>query len=163
MIDWLVPLAGATAIVFAALMLLQNSLYAAAVCFLTVILQVALLLYASGARLLASLLVLVYAGAVAVLIVVSIQAAASSRRPGANWSRLSAPRPLLLASFLLVCGEAALLLLHGQAQAPSVVSSAVDFAVGQSLFGPYAAVTEGAALLMFLAALAVIGIQEPGG
>ena len=44
------PFAGAAAIFFAALMLAQRSLYSAAICFLAVVLQVSVLLYASGAR-----------------------------------------------------------------------------------------------------------------
>ena len=164
MIPWIVPFAGAAAVAFAALMLAQRSLYAAAMCFLAVILNAAVLLYVRGAKLLALLLLLVYAGAVAVLIVISIQACAD-RMPDAGrgfWSRLSLPRPLLLAGLLLPVLDAALLLAGGGAPRPPAPAPAGDLGLGPALFGPYVAAAEAAAFLMLFADLAVIDPGETG-
>jgi NADH:ubiquinone oxidoreductase subunit 6 (subunit J) len=164
MTHWLVPFAGAAAVAFAALMLAQRSLYAAAICFLAVVLQVSVLLYASGARLLALLLLLIYAGAVAVLIVVSIQAGGGDQRGAAfrsRWNRLGLPWPLLGAGLLLPALDAALLAARAVAAPKS--GTAGDLALGPALFGPYAAAAEAVALLMLFAALAVINGPEEKG
>jgi len=164
MIHWLVPFAGAAAVAFAALMLAQRSLYAAAICFLAVVLQVAVLLYASGARLLALLLLLIYAGAVAVLIVVSIQASGGDQRtaaPRSRWNRLGLPWPLLWVGLLLPVFDAALL--AARAVGTPTSGTASDLALGPALFGPYAAGAEAVALLMLFAALAVIKSPEEKG
>ena len=165
MIFWIVAFAGASAVVFATLMLAQRSLFSAAVCFLAVVLQSGVLLYASGARLLALLLVLIYAGAVAVLIVVAIQTAGGpGREPqGSRWSRLGLPWPLAAAGLLLPMLDGVLLLARaGVARVPSG-ASAGDLALGPALFGPYAAAAEAVALLMLFAALAVVDAPESGG
>jgi NADH:ubiquinone oxidoreductase subunit 6 (subunit J) len=161
MTHWLVLFAGAAAVAFAALMLAQRSLYAAAICFLAVVLQVSVLLYASGARLLAMLLVLIYAGAVAVLIVVSIQASGGDRAADAlhsRWNRLGIPWPLAAAGLLLPAFDA--ILLAARAVAAPDAGAAGDLALGSALFGPYAAAAEAVALLMLFAALAVIERPE---
>jgi NADH:ubiquinone oxidoreductase subunit 6 (subunit J) len=156
MTHWLVPFAGAAAVAFAALMLVQRSLYACAICFLAAVLQVSVLLYASGARLLALLLLLIYAGAVAVLIVVSIQASGDQREADSRsrWNRLGLPWPLLAAGLLLPVLDAALLAARAAGSPPS--GSAGDLVLGPALFGPYAAAAEAVALLMLFAALALI-------
>ncbi|MDD5629747.1 MAG: NADH-quinone oxidoreductase subunit J [Elusimicrobia bacterium] len=164
MTQWLVPFAGAAAVACAALMLAQRSLYAAAMCFLAAVLQVAVLLYASGARLLAMLLLLIYAGAVAVLIVVSIQASGGDRRaraPGGRWSRPGLPWPVLVAGLLLPVLDAGLLA-AGAAGAPAG-GTAGDLALGQALFGPYAVAAEAVALLLLFAGLAVVQSPEEKG
>jgi len=162
MAHWIVPIAGAAAVAFAALMLAQRSLYAAAICFLGVILQAAVILHACGGRLLAFLLVLIYAGAVAVLIVVSIHAADSAGpgRTGSAWSPPSLPRPLLLVGFLLPLAEAAVLLAGGVGGQAASARPGHDLGLGHALFGPYALAAEAAALLLLFAALAVIGAEE---
>jgi len=164
MASWIVPFAGAAAVAFAALMLLQRSLYAAAVCFLAVILQVAVLLYGSGARLLAFLLVLIYAGAVAVLIVVVIHAAGpggGARDPGEGaWSRLNLPWPMAAAGFLLPLAETIILLARVGTQAPLAPVAAGDLVLGPALFGPYALAAEAVALLMLFASLAVLHAED---
>ena len=161
----IVAFAGASAVVLATLMLAQRSLYACAVCFLAVVLQSAVLLYASGARLLAMLLLLIYAGAVAVLIVVSIQACGGpgAAAPTSRWSRLGLPWPLAAAGLLLpVCDGALLLVRAGAARLPAP-GPASDLVLGPALFGPYAAAVEAVALLMLFAALAVIASPEEKG
>ncbi|HAM36279.1 MAG TPA: hypothetical protein DEB40_09445 [Elusimicrobia bacterium] len=157
MSHWVVPLAGAAAIVFAALMIFQRSLYAAAVCLLAVLLQAAVLFYACGARLLAFLLILIYAGAVAVLIVVAISVA-SVRPAQSRWSRMGLRWPLITAGFLLPALEAGLLMAR---RSPPVPAAADDLLVGRFLFGPYAAATEAVGLLMLFAALAVVCVGPP--
>ncbi len=146
--------AGALAVLFAVLMIAQRSLYTAAICLLVALFQVAALFFLSGAPLLAFLQVMIYAGAVMVLIVVMVMAAPA--REGSFWSRLQAPRPLLWAGLLLPFAEVAL----GLARAGSVPGGAgalgLQGAVGPFLFGPYAAATEAVTLLMFLAGLALI-------
>lgn len=145
-------MAALAAAVFAALMIFQRTLYGAAICFLAVILQAAALLFGCGAKLLALLLVLIYAGAMAVLIVVSIQTA---QRPGTPiWSRSGLPRSLVLAGFLIPLAEAAALLLG--LGAPQSAAGAGDLMLGRMLFGPYAIASEAVALLILFAALAVI-------
>jgi NADH:ubiquinone oxidoreductase subunit 6 (subunit J) len=165
---WLVPFAGAAAVAFAALMLTQRSLYAAAICFLAVVLQASVLLYASGARLLALLLLLIYAGAVAVLIVVAIQVGGGDPRgaaPRSRWNRLGLPWPVLGAGLLLPVFAAALLAARAVGSPGSGrpdCLTAGDSALGLALFGPYAAAAEAVALLMLFAALAVINSPEEG-
>ncbi|MCX5794524.1 MAG: NADH-quinone oxidoreductase subunit J [Elusimicrobia bacterium] len=164
MSHWLVPFAGAAAVACAALMLAQRSLYAAAICFLAVVLQAGVLLYASGARLLAMLLLLIYAGAVAVLIVVSIQASGGDRQADSlrsPWSRLGLPWPLLGAGLLLPVLD--LVLLGARAVGAPDSGTAGDLVLGQALFGPYAVAAEAVALLMLFAALAVIKSPEEKG
>jgi len=161
----IVAFAGASAVGFAVLMLAQRSLYCAAICFLAVVLQASVLLYASGARLLALLLLLIYAGAVAVLIVVSIQACGAQEGPaqGSRWSRPGLPWPLAAAGLLLPVLDGGLLLVRaGVARLPAP-GPANDLVLGPALFGPYAAAAEAVALLMLFAALAVIGSPEEKG
>jgi NADH:ubiquinone oxidoreductase subunit 6 (subunit J) len=165
MIFWITAFAGVSAVVFATLMLAQRSLFSAAVCFLAVVLQSAVLLYASGARLLALLLVLIYAGAVAVLIVVAVQTAGGPGQipQGSRWNRLGLPWPLAAAGLLLPVIDGALLLLRaGAARGPAAAAAARagDLSLGPALFGPYAAAAEAAALLLLFAALAVIDSPE---
>ncbi|MBI5241721.1 MAG: NADH-quinone oxidoreductase subunit J [Elusimicrobia bacterium] len=157
----IVAFAGASAVVFATLMLAQRSLYSSAVCFLAVVLQAGVLLYASGARLLAVLLLLIYAGAVAALIVVAIQVAGGAAEVrGSRWSRLGLPWPLAAVGLLLpVCDGAILLLRAGAVRMPAA-PPAGDLALGPALFGPYAAAAEAVALLMLFAALAVVRSPE---
>jgi NADH:ubiquinone oxidoreductase subunit 6 (subunit J) len=165
MIFWITAFAGASAVVFATLMLAQRSLFSAAVCFLAVVLQGAVLLYASGARLLALLLVLIYAGAVAVLIVVAVQTAGGPGQApqGSRWSRLGLPWPIAAAGLLLPVIDGALLLIRAGAVRLPAAAPAGDLGLGPALFGPYAAACEAVALLLLFSALAVIGNPEERG
>ncbi len=160
MMHWAVPLAGALAVIFTALMVFQRSLYKGAVCLLVVLLQAAVIFYFSGAPLLAFLQVMIYAGAVMVLIVVAVMAAPFSPAEP-SWNRLSLPWPLAAAGLLLPVVEAVWLSYkNGAAAAPSAAVAPGAQAIGAILFGPYAAATEAVTLLMLLSALAVVGKRE---
>ncbi len=148
-------LAGLGAAFFAGLMVLQRSLYVAAVCLLAVLLQVAVLFFLSGAPLLAFLQVMIYAGAVMVLIVVAIMAAGSSA--GERWSRLALPWPVAAAGFLLPFLEIALIVARGGPPSGGLGRTlAVESQVGQVLFESHAVATEAVGLLLFLAGLSLV-------
>ena len=153
---WALSLAGGFAVVFAALMAMQRSLYLAAVCLLVVLLQTAALFFISGAPLLAFLQIMIYAGAVMVMIVVTIMAApaAAPRRTAGIW----ATRP---SAFIVLAGlGAALAAVIAGAHLPEGTSGAavpMQSALGSILFGPYAVATEAVTLLMLLASLALVG------
>lgn len=162
----LMLVAGVSAVGLAALMAFQRSLYAAAVCFLAVLLQTAVLFYGSGARLLAALLVLLYAGAVAVLIVVSIQSSDRAFPEGRRtevFARLSVPRPLVWLGLLLVLAETALLLARGGALGAGAGGPAGDLLLGPALFGPYAPAVEAVGFLILVASLALVGLDDGEG
>lgn len=161
MMHWAVPLAGALAVIFTALMVFQRSLYKGAICLLVVLLQAAVIFYFSGAPLLAFLQVMIYAGAVMVLIVVAVMAAPFSPAEP-SWNRLSLPWPLAVAGLLLPVIEAGWLFYKSGGDYSPVlpVSAPSSQALGAILFGPYAAATEAVTLLMLLSALAVVGKRE---
>lgn len=149
---WALDAVGAAAVLFAGLMLAQRSLYTAAVCLLAVLLQTAALFYLSGAPLLAFLQIMIYAGGVMVLIVVTIMASPEKmpKLTPPGW----AGKPLAVAA---LCVPAVLLgLLLSRAAAPATTAGSAR-ALGPILFGPYAVATEAVTLLMFLAALALVG------
>lgn len=152
-------LAGGIALVFAALMTVQRSLYASALCLLAVLLQTAVLFYLSGSPLLAFLQVMIYAGAVMVLVVVAIMATPSALDK--LWSRLSVPWPAAILGLVLLLAELAALL--GRSGAAAQVPAQPVQALGSILFGPYAVATEAVTVLMLLSALAVVGRRGPGG
>lgn len=154
MMPWPMAAVGALAVLFAALMLAQRSLYTSAICLLVVLFQAAALFYLSGAPLLAFLQIMIYAGAVMVLIVVMVMAAPGPE--GSFWSRLQLPRWAGWLGLLIPLAEVALALSRGEQAAGAPGALALQEAVGPFLFGPYAAATEGVTLLMFLAALALI-------
>jgi NADH-quinone oxidoreductase subunit J len=145
-------------------MLLQRSLYAAAVCLLVVLLQSAAFFFFAGAPLLAFLQIMIYAGAVMVLIVVTIMAApvpAESR-----FARLSAPWPLAAAGLVLPVAVVAAVLLRQPLPAGAAGAALpAQAAIGPVLFGPYAVATEAVTLLMLLSSLALVGRsrREPEG
>jgi NADH-quinone oxidoreductase subunit J len=154
-------LAGAAAVGFAALMVFQRSLYAAAICLLAVILQSSVLFFLVGSPLLAFLQVMVYAGAVMVLVVVTIMAAPEPMR--ARWSGLSIPKWLAAAGLLLPVVEVVVMLAQG-ATAPITAGIAGTVAhqeqMGAVLFGPYAIATESVGILLFVAALALVDARS---
>ena len=149
--------AGAVAVFFAGVMLLHRSLYVSAVSLLVVLLQTAVFFVLCGSPLLGLLQVMIYAGAVMVLVVVTIMAAGAE---GGRFAEFSFPRPL--AWLGLLCGfvEIALVLSHGTAPAAVVVDPALQAKLGSVLFKPYALATEAVTLLMFLAALAIAPEKE---
>jgi NADH:ubiquinone oxidoreductase subunit 6 (subunit J) len=138
------------------MMLLQRSLYAAAICLLAVLLQTAAFFFFAGAPLLAFLQIMIYAGAVMVLIVVTIMAAPAPARR--RFAELGAPWPIAAAGLLLPVGLVFAFLARSQL-APNGLGAAlpVQGAIGPVLFGPYAAATEAVTLLMFLSSLALVG------
>lgn len=129
---------------------------------MVVVLQIAALLVLAGAPLVALLQLMVYAGAVMVLVVVTIMA--SPLPAERRWARLSAPWPLAAAGlaapvscailvFMRSAGGGALAL----APAPSVPSQAL---VGAALFGPMALATEAVGLLLLVSALVLVGRRK---
>lgn len=147
--------AGVTACVFAALMVLQDSLYVSAVCLLAVLFQSAVFFFFAGAPMLAFLQIMIYAGAVMVLVVIMIMAA-----PGPQTRSeppLSLPKPFAAAVIMLPLLETAFLLWRGDLLPGSVGGAlAVQSQLGPVLFGPYAVATEAVTLLMLLAGLAIV-------
>lgn len=158
MTDWPMAAAGAAAVLFALLMLTRRSLYSAALCLLAAAFQLAAMFFLSGAPLLGFLQIVIYAGAVMVLVVVTIMAAP---RPHAErFERLSLPRPLAWAAVLALAAEVAVVVSRAAAGGPAVAGAlAAQERVGPFLFGPYALATEAVTLLMLVAGLALI--EEP--
>lgn len=152
-------LSGVLAVVFAGLMLLQRSLYSAAICLLGVLLQTAAFFFLAGAPLLAFLQIMIYAGAVMVLIVVTIMAAPAPVE--VRFARLSVPLPIAALGLLLPAGEVALAVSRGGLPAGGAGGAApLQAALGPILFGPYALATEAVTLLMFLSSLALVGRRK---
>ena len=150
-------LSGSLAVIFAAMMVFQRSLYASAICLLLVLLQTSVLFYLSGSPMLAFLQVMVYAGAVMVLVVITIMAAPSPAQR--RWGAISLPKPLAAAGLLLPLADAAVLLSKASLPSPSRLAGVfvpAQAALGSVLFGPYAVATEAVALLLFLSALALV-------
>lgn len=157
MIVWAALVAGVVAVLFSGVMLLHRSLYVSAVSLLVVLLQTAVLFVLCGSPLLGLLQVMIYAGAVMVLVVVTIMAAGAE---GPRFSDFSFPRPLAWLGLFAAVAETALILSHTTAPAAVAVSPDLQAQLGAVLFKPYALATEGVTLLMFLAALAIAPERE---
>jgi NADH-quinone oxidoreductase subunit J len=157
MMVWAALVAGIVAAFFAGVMLLHRSLYVSAVSLLVVLLQTAVLFLLCGSPLLGLLQVMIYAGAVMVLVVVTIMAAGSE---GERFADFSFPRPLAWLGLIAAVAEIALILSHGTAPAAVAVDPALQIQLGAVLFKPYALATEAVTLLMFLAALAIAPEKE---
>jgi NADH-quinone oxidoreductase subunit J len=158
-----VVLAGAVAAAFAGVMLFSRSLYVSAVCLLVVLLQTGLIFILRGAALLGLLQVMIYAGAVMVLVVITIMA--TGGEPGADFARFadfSFPRWLAFLGLALAAAEIALTLCVGGGRGGPVAPAepALAAAFASALFNSYALATEAVTLLMFLAALAVLPDKE---
>ncbi|MBI5210767.1 MAG: NADH-quinone oxidoreductase subunit J [Elusimicrobia bacterium] len=149
---------GAGAIVFSLGMLVQRSLYAAAVCLLMALLQTAVMLSLAGSPLVGCIQLIVSAGGVMVLVVVAIMAAPSQAK--AMWARFAVPKPLAAAGVLVLAAELLALITLPGLSGGVPPAGALDAKVGAVLFGSYAVATEAAALVLFLAALAVVGQEE---
>ena len=158
-----VILAAAVAVAFAGVMLLNRSLYVSAVCLLVVLLQTGVIFVLRGAPLLGLLQVMVYAGAVMVLVVITIMA--TGGEPGQGFERFadfSFPRWLAVLGLAAAALEIATTLLAGGFSGAGVAPADPALAAGFSnaLFHSYALATEAVTLLMFLAALAVLPDKE---
>lgn len=149
---WAALVAGFVAIFFAGVMLVHRSLYVSAVSLLVVLLQTAVLFLLCGSPLLGLLQVMIYAGAVMVLVVITIMAAGEE---GDRFADFSFPRPLAWAGLIAAILEIVLVLARGAAPAAAAVDPALQARLGEALFKPYALATEAVTLLMFLAALAI--------
>ena len=149
--------AGLLAALFGVVMLTHHSLYVSAICLLAVLLQTGVIFAACGAPLLGFLQVMIYAGAVMVLVVVTVMAA--GRPVGARFAEFSFPRPAAWIGLALLLAEAAFLLSAPGSPAALPASlpapGALQAGLGAALFKPYAVATEAATLLMFLASLSL--------
>jgi len=158
---WAVALAGAVAVAFAGVMLLHRSLYVSAVCLLVVLLQTGVIFLLRGAPLLGLIQIMVYAGAVMVLVVVTIMASGGGAGGAECFADFSFPRGIAFLG-LAACVLEAVLTLRGLGAGPAMVPAAPGLgdAFGRTLFTSYALATEAVTLLMFLAALAVAPDKE---
>ena len=157
MTAWAALVAGTVAVFFAGVMLLSRSLYVSAVSLLVVLLQTAVLFLLCGSPLLGLLQVMIYAGAVMVLVVVTIMAAGHE---GERFADFSFPRSLAWIGLVSAVAETAFLLSRGAAPAAAAVDPALQARFGAALFQPYALATEAVTLLMFLAALSIAPEKE---
>lgn len=148
-----IPL-GVLALLFAIGALFQKNLYGSAVCLLAVLLQVAALFFVQGARLLGLLQVLVYAGAVMVLLVIAVMSTAV--RPANLWGEGPSKGLVCLLIAALLADFAALG--RGLSAAAPLCASfpGLEKEMAALLFGPCALMTEAVGLLVLLAALSVV-------
>lgn len=134
-------------------------------CLLLVLLQVAGMFFAMGAQLLGLMQVLIYAGAIMVLIVVAVMAAPPKLHQ--LWAGYEAP-PLTAALVLLMLGAELTLVLMGPGAIPlppgepAVAAARLERDMAALLFGKGALVTEIVGLLVLVAALAVTPGSEKG-
>ncbi|MBI5242917.1 MAG: NADH-quinone oxidoreductase subunit J [Elusimicrobia bacterium] len=146
---------GGCAVLFAAFALFQRTLYGSALCLLAVLLQVGAAYFLIGAPLLGLIQVLVYAGAVMVLLVVAVMSSPPQlNEPWAGgtakwlaWLAVLAPAAELLSLLRAASGAPAAL-----QRAPAALERQMAFL----LFGPYAPLTEIAGLLVLVAALSIL-------
>jgi len=157
MAQWAIGLSAVAAVVFAVLMVAQRSLYASAVCLLAVLLQTAVFFFFFGAPMLAFLQVMIYAGAVMVLVVVTIMASPGPVVKDERWGELSIAWPVAAAGLLLPVLELIALVMRSGLPGGLVGGGALaQYRIGTVLFGPYAVATEAVGLLLFLSALAIV-------
>lgn len=156
---------GGLAALFAVLMLFQRTLYGSALCLLLVLLQVAGIFFAIGAQLLALMQVLVYAGAIMVLIVIAVMAAPP--RLERLWAARRAPPALSALVLVVLAVEFLLVIVVGGPALPPVESTVgalrLEREMAGALFGRFAPVTEAVGVLLLVAALAVVRQREPDG
>jgi len=147
---------GMLAVVFAVAALFQRTLYGAAMCLLGVLLETAALFVLVGAPMLGFLQVLVYAGAVMVLIVIAILS--SPPRLAERWADDSFPRwcawlaPAALLGALIACGPSL-------CAAPSPLPAAgraLELGMARLFFGPWALAVETVGVLVLVASLSVL-------
>lgn len=155
-------LAGALGGIFALLMLFQATLYASALCLLVVLMQVAAIFYLLGAPLLGFLQVMIYAGAIMVLVVVTVMA--TPEKLEGLWCGLTMPRPLAFGVLAAAAAEIAVLALSAAGGTPMGELPpwpSLQTELAGILFGRYAVLTEALAVMIFVAALAVVEVWRP--
>lgn len=147
---------GLLAVTLAFAALFQRTLYGAAMCLLGVLLETAALFVLVGAPMLGFLQILVYAGAVMVLIVIAILSSPPklahrwAENPAPGWVSWTAPAVVLVA--LAALGPA---LCSGPSPLP-MAGPALEKAMARLLFGPWAAAVEAAGVLVLVASLSVL-------
>jgi NADH-quinone oxidoreductase subunit J len=151
-------LALCAAFLFSLGLIFQKSLYKSAICLLGILMQVAVMFYLAGSPLLAFLQVMIYAGAVIVLLVITIMA--SPLPAESPWSGLPVAKPLALAVLAALAIEGYLVFFASVPAANLPINMGLDTKLGPFLFGPYALATEAVGFLMLLAALAVLTVEE---
>lgn len=147
-------LCGALAVLLAVAALFQRTLYGAAMCLLGVLLETAALFVLVGAKLLGILQILVYAGAIMVLIVIAILS--SPPRLAERWGETTPPRWLSWSAPLAAL--AGLLLAGGGGGPPALPQAgpALERAMAALLFGPWVLATEAVGVLILVASLSVL-------
>ena len=153
------PLAlfGFIAVVFAVALLFQRTLYASAVCLLVVLTQVAAIFFHLGAQLLALMQILIYAGAIMVLIVIAIMA--TPPRLSRLWASFKAPPGAVALVLGALLAELLVVFIYEGPPLPAgfaLTAAQVERQMAWLLFNRYAGVTELAGLLILVASLAVI-------
>ena len=143
------------AVILAVAALFSTTLYGSAMCLLGVLLETAALFVLVGAPLLGFLQVLVYAGAVMVLIVIAILSSPPrlSQRwaePAPGWLDWLAPAAALGA--LLACGP----LLRLSPLPVPYAGPALEKEMARLLFGPWAVALEAVGVLVLVASLSVL-------
>jgi|SRR5581483_2473377 len=153
--------AGGLAAVFAFLMLFQRTMYSAALCLLGVLLQVAVLYFMAGAQLLALIQVLVYAGAIMVLIVIAAMAAPP--RAKRLWAQGKVSPWLSVATLAVPALEAGYFCLRSSPASiwMRTAPASLERGMAQLLFGPYALMTEVVGVIILVSALALV-LAEAG-
>ncbi len=147
--------AGVLACLFALKMLFERTLYAAAIWFMAVLIQGAAFFFFSGAPLLAFLQIMIYAGAVMSLVVITIMAApsAAAKRLG----DISLAKPLAFLILLIPAAEMAIFIGSGGFSSGALGGAlAAESSLGAVLFQRYAAATELVTALLFLAGLGIL-------
>ena len=160
---WAVIIAAFVAAAFAGVMLLSRSLYVSAVCLLVVLMQTAVIFVLRGAPLLGFLQIMVYAGAVMVLVVITIMATGGEPQAGSRrLADFSFPRWLACLGLAAGALEIGVTMVAGGGPGASVAPAdpALAGAFAMALFKSYALATEAVTFLMFLAALAVLPDKE---
>lgn len=147
---------GLLAVILAVAALFQRTLYGAAMCLLGVLLETAALFVLVGSPMLGFLQVLVYAGAVMVLIVIAILS--SPPKLAHRWAEDPVPgllawaAPVVAFAALIACGPA---LCSGASPLP-YAGPALEKAMARLLFGPWALAVEAVGLLVLVASLSVL-------
>lgn len=157
-----VPIAGAIAVVFAGLMAVSRSLYSAAICLLVVLLQTAAFFFLAGAPLLAFLQIMIYAGAIMVMVIITIMAAPT---PADRRLPVLFGGPYLAGLLVVLLGAQVLAIVRAGAAPAGGLGAAlpIQSSLGPVLFGPYAPATEAVTLLMLLASLALVSRAKRQG
>ena len=154
MIAVAIAVCGGFAVLFALLAFFQRTLYGSAFCLLVVLLQVAASFYLMGARLLGCIQALVYAGAIAVLVVMAVMA--SPPRVKELWSG-GIPKWLAWLAILVPALEfAGFARFAGSADGAAAALPLLEKQMALLLFGRWALLTEVVGLLILLAALSVV-------